>query len=152
MEQRVELGATWWKGSAVYRKMPGLRLDLQPESYAYRDNGCAVARSCLRCPLPRCKYDDPNERRREARDRRDGGDAGGASAGAADGVGAGGAVWGERADGVSRGAAGAGGGVGRGAAAGGVGGGASGRPVSPFQRYYGRKSFRCLIWPPGETR
>ena len=52
--------------------MPGLRLDLQPESYAYRDNGCAVARSCLRCPLPRCNYDDPNERRREARDRRDG--------------------------------------------------------------------------------
>ena len=68
----VERGATWWKGSAVYRKMPGLRLDMQPESYAYRDNGCAVARSCLRCPLPRCKYDDPNERRREARDRRDG--------------------------------------------------------------------------------
>ena len=62
----------WWKGSAVYRKMPGLRLDLQPESYAYRDNGCAVARSCLRCPLSRCKYDDPNARRREARDRRDG--------------------------------------------------------------------------------
>ena len=56
----------------MYRKMPGLRLDMQPESYAYRDNGCAVARSCLRCPLARCKYDDPNERRREARDRRDG--------------------------------------------------------------------------------
>ena len=56
----------------MYRKMPGLRLDMQPESYAYRDNGCAVARSCLRCPLSRCKYDDPNERRREARDRRDG--------------------------------------------------------------------------------
>ena len=126
VEQRVERGATWWKGSAVYRKMPGLRLDMQPESYAYRDNGCAVARSCLRCPLPRCKYDDPNERRREARDRRDGEmlavrrrERLTVSELAV-------RVWGERADGVSRGAAGAGGGVGRGEAAGGVGGGGGG--------------------------
>ena len=60
------------RGSAVDRKTADLRLDILPESYAYRDNGCAVSRSCLRCPLPQCKYDDPNlKRRREARDRRD---------------------------------------------------------------------------------
>ena len=53
------------------RKTPDLRLDILPESYGYRDNGCAVSRSCLRCPLPQCKYDDPNLKRREARDRRD---------------------------------------------------------------------------------
>ena len=24
------------------------------------DDGCEVSRSCLKCPLPQCKYDDPN--------------------------------------------------------------------------------------------
>ncbi len=25
----------------------------------YKDEGCEVSPSCLRCPLPVCKYDDP---------------------------------------------------------------------------------------------
>lgn len=25
----------------------------------YEDTGCEVSPSCLRCPLPQCKYDDP---------------------------------------------------------------------------------------------
>ncbi|MBM3942801.1 MAG: hypothetical protein FJ316_07760 [SAR202 cluster bacterium] len=33
--------------------------DTLPELYVYEDNGCEVSSSCLNCPLPRCKYDDP---------------------------------------------------------------------------------------------
>ena len=33
--------------------------DTVPEFYHYEDNGCEVSPSCLSCPLPRCKYDDP---------------------------------------------------------------------------------------------
>ena len=29
------------------------------EFYHYEDSGCAVSDSCLDCPLPRCRYDDP---------------------------------------------------------------------------------------------
>ena len=25
----------------------------------YSDDGCEYSSSCLRCPLPRCRYDDP---------------------------------------------------------------------------------------------
>jgi len=34
-------------------------LDLPPEYYHYRDEGCDLARSCLNCPFPRCIYDEP---------------------------------------------------------------------------------------------
>lgn len=59
------------EGGAVGHPRKDLRLDILPESYAYRDDGCEVSPSCLRCPLPLCKYDDPNRERREERDRRD---------------------------------------------------------------------------------
>ena len=29
------------------------------EFYHYEDNGCVVSDSCLDCPLPKCRYDDP---------------------------------------------------------------------------------------------
>ncbi len=50
--------------------------DLLPEYTHYRDTGCEVSESCLRCPLVRCKYDpDPAGRRdwlpRARRSRRD---------------------------------------------------------------------------------
>ena len=33
-------------------------MDTLPEYFPYRDDGCLeVSGSCLRCPLPRCKYD-----------------------------------------------------------------------------------------------
>lgn len=51
--------------------MRDLPLDILPELYPYRDDGCEVSRSCLQCPLPRCKHDDPGWLRREARDLRD---------------------------------------------------------------------------------
>ena len=46
-------------------------VDVVPERYPYRDEGCDVSSSCLRCPLPQCKYDDPGWFHRQRRDRRD---------------------------------------------------------------------------------
>ena len=37
----------------------GIMLDAVPEMYHYEDTGCEVSPSCLNCPLPQCKYDDP---------------------------------------------------------------------------------------------
>ncbi len=33
--------------------------DATPEFYHYEDTGCEASESCLNCPLPQCKYDDP---------------------------------------------------------------------------------------------
>jgi hypothetical protein len=41
------------------RRRHGPMVDALPEMFAYRDTGCKVSPSCLQCPLPRCKYDDP---------------------------------------------------------------------------------------------
>ncbi len=52
-------------------KSPGKSIDAVPEFYHYEDTGCEVSRSCLNCPLSRCKYDDPvwfQRHRRMARD------------------------------------------------------------------------------------
>ena len=46
-------------------------IDVVPESYPYRDDGCEVSPSCLRCPLPQCKYDDPGWFQRQKRKGRD---------------------------------------------------------------------------------
>lgn len=35
------------------------REDALPEHIAYRDEGCDLFASCLTCPLPRCRYDEP---------------------------------------------------------------------------------------------
>jgi transcriptional regulator of acetoin/glycerol metabolism len=46
-------------------------VDALPEQMAYQDTGCEVSRSCLHCPLPICKYDDPvwyQQYRRRGRD------------------------------------------------------------------------------------
>ncbi len=54
-------------------ELPALvRQDALPEHTEYRDTGCELSESCLRCPLARCKYDAPGGARRmttEARDR-----------------------------------------------------------------------------------
>jgi len=34
------------------------KLDSLPEEWDYRDDGCDLAPSCLRCPFPRCRYDE----------------------------------------------------------------------------------------------
>lgn len=46
-------------------------MDTVPEYYHYEDTGCEVAPSCLSCPLPRCKYDDPVWFQRHRRMSRD---------------------------------------------------------------------------------
>ena len=48
-----------------------VRADTLPEHSTYRDGGCEVAGSCLECPLPMCKYDDPGWLQRESRRARD---------------------------------------------------------------------------------
>jgi len=34
-------------------------MDALPENIRYRDAGCDLYPSCLRCPLPRCRYEEP---------------------------------------------------------------------------------------------
>lgn len=46
-------------------------MDILPEYFPYRDDGCEVSPSCLRCPLPQCKYDNPGWLQRERRAQRD---------------------------------------------------------------------------------
>lgn len=49
-----------------------VRADALPEFTRYRDDGCDVHPSCLSCPLPRCRYEEPGGLRallNEARDR-----------------------------------------------------------------------------------
>ena len=48
-----------------------VRADTLPENVSYHDRGCDVAPSCLRCPLPVCKYDDPGWLSRLVRRSRD---------------------------------------------------------------------------------
>jgi hypothetical protein len=55
----------------VVQRKRELLLDVVPEHYPYKDDGCEVSASCLRCPLPRCKYDDPGWLQRTQRQRRD---------------------------------------------------------------------------------
>ena len=45
--------------STTSRRRHEPSVDSLPENLHYQDNGCEVATSCLGCPLPRCKYDDP---------------------------------------------------------------------------------------------
>ena len=46
-------------------------IDTLPENYAYRDDGCDVSPSCLGCPLPYCKYDNPTAYYQQIRESRD---------------------------------------------------------------------------------
>jgi DNA-binding CsgD family transcriptional regulator len=39
-------------------------LDLLPEETDWRDEGCALFASCLRCPLPRCVEEEPRGQQR----------------------------------------------------------------------------------------
>ena len=48
-----------------------VRSDTLPENTRYKDDGCDVSSTCLDCPLPLCKYDDPGWLTRVRRDDRD---------------------------------------------------------------------------------
>jgi len=46
--------------AAAIARAPGqVRSDALPEHIEYRDEGCDLFASCLTCPLPRCRYDEP---------------------------------------------------------------------------------------------
>jgi hypothetical protein len=52
--------------------LPRVRRDTLPEQSDYRDTGCELSASCLRCPLAQCQYDVPERQRRRVRlDARD---------------------------------------------------------------------------------
>ena len=48
-----------------------VRIDALPEHLEYRDTGCDLAPSCLRCPLARCRYDEPGGARKLLQGSRD---------------------------------------------------------------------------------
>ncbi len=48
-----------------------VRTDALPEHLEYRDSGCDLAPSCLRCPLVRCRYDEPGGARALLQSSRD---------------------------------------------------------------------------------
>jgi hypothetical protein len=48
-----------------------VRSDTLPENTRYKDDGCDASLTCLACPLPLCKYDDPGWLHRESRRTRD---------------------------------------------------------------------------------
>ena len=58
--------------AAVRPPRKRVRADSLPEFTRYRDDGCDVNPSCLTCPLPRCRYEEPGGLRallNEFRDR-----------------------------------------------------------------------------------
>ena len=46
-------------GTVANESQRRVREDALPEHIHYRDRGCDVHSSCLACPLPRCRYDEP---------------------------------------------------------------------------------------------
>jgi hypothetical protein len=45
--------------------------DLKPEFCEFKDEGCDLAASCLKCPFPDCVYDVPRGKQRKYRKLRD---------------------------------------------------------------------------------
>ena len=45
--------------------------DLFPEEHEYRDDGCDLFPSCLNCPFPVCRYDEPGTKVHWAKRLRD---------------------------------------------------------------------------------
>ncbi len=44
------------------QEQTNIDLDLLPEYYHYRDEGCEFAKSCLNCKFPKCIYEQPGGR------------------------------------------------------------------------------------------
>lgn len=54
--------ATMTKPTAMIYEFPlplPRRSDALPEFTSYNDSGCELYPSCLACPLPKCRYDEP---------------------------------------------------------------------------------------------
>ena len=54
------------------RDLPDGEPDLLPEYCQYKDEGCDLADSCLKCPFPQCIYEQPGGKRRWQKRLRDG--------------------------------------------------------------------------------
>ena len=50
---------------------PEIEPDLPPEHCHYRDEGCELADSCLKCPFPQCIYEEPGGRQHWLKKLRD---------------------------------------------------------------------------------
>jgi len=48
-----------------------VRSDALPEHSDFQDGGCSLSPTCLRCPLARCRYDEPGGARRMIKGSRD---------------------------------------------------------------------------------
>jgi hypothetical protein len=48
-----------------------VRIDALPEHSEFQDGGCSLSPTCLRCPLVRCRYDEPGGARRMIKGSRD---------------------------------------------------------------------------------
>ena len=59
-------------GAAQIEVVRRPREDALPEHMQYRDEGCDLFASCLSCPLPRCRYDEPGGARAMLNRVRDG--------------------------------------------------------------------------------
>jgi Mor transcription activator family len=53
------------------REEPELIPDRLPDYSEYRDQGCDLSPSCLRCPLPKCRHDKQEGGRRISKKLRD---------------------------------------------------------------------------------
>jgi len=71
-EQQMELSIVALLRRARERTYGRVRADSLPEHTRYRDDGCEVNESCLTCPLPRCRYDEPGGLRGLVNSYRDG--------------------------------------------------------------------------------
>jgi hypothetical protein len=49
-----------------------VRVDALPEYLTFRDAGCDLSPTCVRCPLERCRYDEPGGARRLLQGSRNG--------------------------------------------------------------------------------
>ena len=70
---RVVVSSATLRAPRASDVLPLVRRDMLPDGVPYRDTGCEINPSCLRCPLARCQFDEPESERRkliiDARDR-----------------------------------------------------------------------------------
>jgi hypothetical protein len=66
MGEQLELGIVLRPAKKTRRRSDGL-----PEFTRYKDDGCSVSESCLTCPLPRCRYEEPGGLRALLNEMRD---------------------------------------------------------------------------------
>ncbi len=69
--QTIELPVSSLQHPECHPNGRKIRRDALPEHASFQDLGCELAPSCLRCPLVRCRYDEPGGARKIRQDPRD---------------------------------------------------------------------------------